>query len=295
MTRYLYSLVRCVPDPRTGEFVNVGAIAGDPESEDWSVRQVSNESRVRKLADATALGAVHEFLSRIGFEIDKIQSPTVTDSNEILDEAWLKRLHHDHRSVVQLSPPAPILADDAEQALDVLFSREIIDPVTQPRERAITKHRVIRDLRLAYRRAHIQPNQARRKVDLFVGDHVHTSLDYAIANGVAVQLCQGWSFQGVHLEPVSEQVKAWAYALRQLRDGQESRVMGADNWIKTVDPTVDIDVVVTLPTDVDQRDAYDEALEVFGQLEASVHQLQDVDVVGRKAARLLGIELGQIG
>ena len=38
--RYVFSLVRCVPNPRTGEFVNVGAIAGDPESEDWSVRQV---------------------------------------------------------------------------------------------------------------------------------------------------------------------------------------------------------------------------------------------------------------
>ena len=39
MGRYVYSLVRCVPDPRTGEFVNVGAIAGDPFTGDWSVRQ----------------------------------------------------------------------------------------------------------------------------------------------------------------------------------------------------------------------------------------------------------------
>jgi len=287
MTRYLYSLIRCVPDPRTGEFVNVGAIAGDPESEDWSVRQVSSESRVRKLADALALGAVHEFLSRVGFEIDRRQG-LAGESSQILDEAWLNRLHYDHRNVVQLSPPAPILAEDAEQALDVLFGREIIDPVTQPRDRAITKHRVIRDLRLAYERTQIQPGQLRRKVDLFVGEHVHTSVDYAIANGVAVQLTQGWSFQGVHVDSVSEQVKAWAYALRQLRDGLESRVLGAENWVRPVDPTVDIEVVVTLPTGVAQRSAYDEAHEVFVQLGASVRQLQDVDVVARNAAELLG-------
>ena len=33
--RFVYSLVRFVPDPARGEFVNVGAIAGSEESSDW--------------------------------------------------------------------------------------------------------------------------------------------------------------------------------------------------------------------------------------------------------------------
>lgn len=44
----------------------------------------------------------------------------------------------------------------------------------------------------------------------------------------------------------------------------------------------------SVPTGVDQRSAYDEAHEVFEQLGASVRQLQDVDVVARNAAELLG-------
>lgn len=64
--------------------------------------------------------------------------------------------------------------------------------------------------------------------------------------------------------------------------------MGAENWVRPVASTVDIEVVVTLPTGVDQRSAYDEAREVFEQLGASVRQLQDVDVVARNAAELLG-------
>ncbi len=60
--------------------------------------------------------------------------------------------------------------------------------------------------------------------------------------------------------------------------------MGAEDWVRGVDPTVDIEVVATLPTGVDHRDAYDEAREVFGQLGASVRQLHDVDMVAQKAA-----------
>src|SRR5215469_8301577 len=219
MSRYVYSLVRCVPDPATGEFVNVGAIAGNPETGDWSVRQVSNERHVRKLAGATELSAVHDFLARVGTEIDSMQALMLNDSADLLGESWLQSLHYDHRNVVQLTPPMPILADSAEDALDVLFGRQIIDPVTQSRERAVTKHGVLHAIRLSYLNARIDPNLVRRKAELFVGDHVHTTLDYAVANGTTVQLSQGWSFQGAQVDVVSEQVKAWAYALTGLREG----------------------------------------------------------------------------
>jgi hypothetical protein len=195
MSRYVYSLVRCVPDPATGEFVNVGAIAGNPDTGDWSVRQVSNERHVRKLAGAAELGAVHDFLARVGGQIDSMQEVMLTGSADLLSESWLSSLSRDHRNVVQLTPPAPIVADSAEAALDVLFGRQIIDPVSQSRVRAVTKHGVLSAIGASYRDAGISPGLVRRKAELVVGDRVHATLDYAIANGSAVQLSQGWSFQ----------------------------------------------------------------------------------------------------
>jgi hypothetical protein len=287
--RYLFSLVRCVPDPRTGEFVNVAAIAGDPSTGDWSIRQVSNESHVRKLAGAVELGAVHGFLARIGMQIDHSQSNLLEDSDDIPGEDWLQRLYHDHRNVVQLSPPTPIAAESAEDALDIIFTNQIIDPVTQGRrEKVLTKQRALHDLREAYQRANISPQHLRRKVDLLVGEHVHTSLDYAVANGTTVQLAQGWSFQGARVDNISEQVKSWAYALRCLRDGIESRIFGSDEWVSNVASDVDLEVIVIPPLNAAQTEVFQESEQVFAQLNASVHSLNDVDAVGSRAAVLLG-------
>lgn len=288
MSRYVYSLVRCVPDPRTGEFVNVGAIAGNPATGDWSVRQLSSENRVRKLAGPTALQAVHGFLARVGVQIDSLQAGMFEGAAEPLSESWLQDLYHDHRNVVQLSVPTPIVAEDAEQALEILFSRQIIDPVSQAREGSLTKHRALHDLRRAYQRAAIDPHLVRQRVELHVGDRVHTSMDFAIANGTTLQLTQGWSFQGAQIGAVGEQVKAWAYALKCLRDGLESRVVGVDDWISSVAHDVDLEVVVIRPRTLEQRSVYDEAEQVFTQLDATMHDLGDVDAVGRTAAELVG-------
>jgi Protein of unknown function (DUF3037) len=287
-SRYVYSLVRCVPDPRTGEFVNVAAIAGDPESDDWALRQVSSESRVRKLANIAALGAVHTFLARIGTAIDDFQTTLpLNPTDDLPGEGWLNRLYWDHRNVVQLSQPAPILAASAEEALDVLFARQIIDPVTDPRVKVVTKHGVLRALRGSYSRAGVQ---ARPRVELFVGDRVHTLVDFAVASDdYAVQLSQAWSFQGK--EVVSEQVKAWGYAIGRLREGEQAHVQdvaSVQDWGRAVDPKVDVQVVVTDPTTQEQEDAFGEALQVFKQLEASILSIGQVDSVGQHASELLG-------
>jgi hypothetical protein len=287
-----------VPDPRTGEFVNVGAIAGDPETGDWSLREVSNQARIRKLAGPVApavLGAVARFLGRVGNQIDDMHESMLTGSADLLSEDWLATLYHDYRNVVQLSTPTPILAEDAEEALNILFSSQVIDPVGEARARIVTKHRVMSDLLNAYRRAQINPQLVRRRVELFVGDRVHTGLDFAVANGTTVQITQGWSFQVEQVDAVAEQVKAWAYALSQLREGIDSRVVGADDWVSQVRADVDLEVVVAPPRDEDQRNAYEEAEQVFTQLDASVRSLEEVDEVGRRAAELLGGNSGWKG
>ncbi len=48
---YWMSVVRFVPDPARGEFVNVGAIAGSDETEEWEVRAVANWRRAKLVDD----------------------------------------------------------------------------------------------------------------------------------------------------------------------------------------------------------------------------------------------------
>ena len=43
--RYMYSVIRFVPDPIRGEFVNVGVLAGSDESSEWDLRMVESLKR----------------------------------------------------------------------------------------------------------------------------------------------------------------------------------------------------------------------------------------------------------
>ncbi len=162
MSRYLYCLVRCVPNPRTGEFVNYGAIVGDPDTGDWSVRQVSSERHVQKLAHRATRNAVHNFLSAISEQIEEDRDTAETAGESKLSETWLRSLHHDHRNVVQLTSPVPVIAENAEEALDFLFKRMIIDPVSEPRNQ-MTKTRVLAGLRDSYRNASVDQRLLHRE------------------------------------------------------------------------------------------------------------------------------------
>ncbi|MBC6462125.1 DUF3037 domain-containing protein [Actinomadura sp. HBU206391] len=288
MDVYLYSVVRCMPDPRTGEFVNVAAIAGNPVAGDWSMRQVGDESRARRLADATALEAVHGFLAEAGAEIDENLERMEDIGESGLDEAWLQRLYRDHQDVVQLTRPTPILAEDAEQALEILFDRVVIDPGIEHREQSITRHRVLAELRDAYHRADISRDLVRPRVQVFVGGHVHTSVDFAVTGGDrVVQLAQGWSFQRTDLEELSVQVKAWGYVIDGLREGESARVIDSEDRSIPISRDVDVEIAFAQPRTSEQSEAFEEASEIFSRLGGHASELDDVDMVAERAVKLL--------
>lgn len=289
MRRYVYSLVRCVPDPRTGEFINVGAVVGDPDSGDWSMRQVSNESRVRRLSGPVQLDAVHRFLTEIGIKLDDARSLMENEgTNEVLDERWLESLHYDYRNVVQLSAPTPMAAENAEQALDILFAGQVIDPQQiQSREPTVTKGTVISDLRKAYRRAAVDRRFIEERAELYVGEHLHTPLDFAIIAGQTLQIVQGWSFRRAEIDDLSTQVKAWAFPIGRLRAADDARVISAGEAVSRVAPDVDVQVIVAEPRTNEQIRAYEEANQVFNQVGACVRTLDETDKVSTHAAALV--------
>jgi len=285
--KYIYSIVRCLPDPRTGEFVNVGAIAGDPQTGDWAVRRVSNTERIKRFAPNTAIDVTDRFIVRITSEIAEAREVLEASDSLPFDERWLYRLHHDHRNIVQLSPPAPIVAGRAEAALDIIFRHMIIDPATQQRPVTIRKFEVIENLRKAYAAAAIPAHLLRPKSDVFIGDRLHSNVDIAIANGKVVQLAQGWSFRVAHLDRVVTQVKAWGFALERLRGGDEARLVDAQGQLSTVTQNVDLQIVVATPETPEQEAAYEEAEQVFRMLRAGVHPVEDVAAVSTRAADLV--------
>jgi hypothetical protein len=292
MTRYVYSMVRFVPDPTTGEFVNLGAIAGSEETGDWSTRHVQNDRRARLLDPSAPLPAVYDFLDSINGQIEKSEwtfdSPDETDDQSPvmeLREEWLAQLYRRSRNVVQLSPPAPIIANSAEEALDLVFENLVNDP-GRARFRFMTKRAVFGELGRNYRAAGIPATQIRRHCAI-VTPRFSTNVDFVVGANSAVQLAHTYSFGIASQSLLAGQVKAWGWTLRELRDrGAQARAEGFDPV--EVAPDVPIEVVYAVPQDARKLPALNEAQRVFEELDIQAYELENADEVARHARALIG-------
>ncbi len=291
--KHIYSLIRFVPDPARGEFINVGAIAGSEESSEWGIRQISNAKRARAIGQSdtpTALQAVWYFIDCIGEIIDNHQ-----DSIEALfpsdiepSEDWLKALHSDYRNVVQLSPPTPLVAPNVDEALDRIFQHAILDPERQQR-RSRWRNEVLAATRRAYRRHSVSSSELCERVVLSSELH-EDRFDFAVMNGKALQLVRSWSFRDIEAQRLSSQIKSWGWTVRSTRDSG-GNIEIRDSQSFAVNSDVDIEVV-SIPPDPDQDESiYEEGKAVFEALGVRSVPLEQVDKVAERARQLL-IESG---
>jgi hypothetical protein len=280
--RFEYSVVRYVPNPATGEFVNIGAIAGSDETGDWSLRQAGNPRRARLFGPLESLNAVDAFMNDVGSRLDTFG---LMQSDDI-SEAWLVDLQRRHRNVVQLSVPAPVIAETAEEALELVFSQVITDDSNVagglPRGYA-TRLRLFSELRASYRRANIRPGLLREKSSVLTGG-LHAPMDFVVGNGIAVQLAHTWSFQIQSLSEVAKDVKSWGFTLeRLLRDG--GRTAGVNP--AEIPAGVPVEVLFAPPITTVQEDAFEEAKTVFGDLGVTTVRREDVARVAAEARQQL--------
>ncbi len=283
--RYVYSVVRYVPNPASGEFVNIGAIAGSDEAGDWSLRQAENPRRARSFGPAESLNALFAFLNDVGRRVDNFVSMPEEwpyTSDEEISEAWLNDLHLRHRNIIQLSPPTPIVADSAEEALGHVFEHLISDGASGRREYA-TRRNLLAELRTSYRKASIRPELIQERVPLLTGPF-HAQMDFVVGNGSAVQLAQTWSFEIQSYLEVDKEVKAWGFTMKSLRarGGQ----IGGDHP-STVDKDVPLEVVFAPPRTKPQIDVFNEASRVFKEVGAIALPRDEVRDVAENARRRL--------
>lgn len=287
--RYVYSIIRFVPEPARGEFINVGAIVGSEESDEWQIRQISNPTRARAIDERKSLDAVWSFINRVGAEIDAFDAwagGSLFEPEIALDEEWLRDLHSRHQSVVQLSEPAPIVSDSADEALEAIFNLVVLDPARREHA-AVNKNRAVAKMRHAYRHSGISKDK-----DLFERiplrtEHHRTRLDFAVVNGQAVQLTQAWSFQVSDQELLAEQVKAWGWTIQDARENGGS-LTSVDNYEIEVPREVSVRAVY-MPADADQpAPAFRDAVHIFDALNIHAVPLSEVTAVASDAAVLLG-------
>lgn len=286
--RHIYSLVRFVPDPARGEFVNVGAIVGSEESSEWQIRQIENPVRARALDDSSSLDAVWSFMDSIGSTFDAFEaaSESLFGVEEELTEDWLLALHASHQNIVQLSPPTPMVAESAEEALDRVFDLLILDPAVR-KYRFKKKHTALAAVRAAYRNVGVRKGTSLQERVALHTPHHRERFDFAVTNGRALQLTQTWSFQVPDQATLAEQVKAWGWTVRDVRNGG-GQIGTADGREFDVQEDVDIAVVFVAPKPDQPAPAFEDASNVFEDLGIEATRVDEANRVGERARALLG-------
>lgn len=287
MLKYHYSVIRFVPSPTRGEFVNPGIIVGSDATDEWAMELVGRKSRAAKLDDAGILPLVSTELQRLQLRFSGDDEESSWSDGPEINEVWLAEMASQSRNVVQYTPPQPILAVDVAAAMEKLWNTFIVDHVPQKRE-SLSRHQIRTRYLKSLQQFQLTPDQLKAKVKLSTG-HSTTSIDVAVYNGVAKRLTQCWSFQVKDTESVLNEVKAWGWTMRDLRrSGGEIRT--STRRIQ-VPGEVELSVVYAPMADTKPDEFTEEAIEVFN--DADVHaiaiQLEDLDAHARAAAELLQI------
>lgn len=285
--KHVYSLIRYVPDPVRGEFINVGAIAGCDESSEWEIRQVANPARARRLDERGSLSAVWAFMDKLGRAVDAheaaIEQPTAAN-DPLLSEEWLADLWTRYRNIVQLSQPTAVIADSTTEALDDIFDQLVVDPVPH-RGGENTKHPALAAVRRAYKAAGLaKAHDVHERVIAHAGDH-RERIDFAIANGRVVQLTQTWSFRVADQDTLAENVRAWGWTVRAIKD-QGGTVDVGDRSIE-IPSDVNVAVVMIPPVKAENAAAINDARAVFETLKVDAVDVEHADDVAAAASDLL--------
>lgn len=284
---YRYSMLRFVPDAARGEYVNIGAIAGSDDSEDWELRLIQNFSRAKAIDNDQRLGVALAFADIVQDHISALER--LPDFGpEPMSTELLERWSAEMQNVVQLSPPAPIVAKSAEAALDIVFSELVVDP-TARRFHFEKKHRAVGATRQAYRRHNVPDESVARRIGVECGPYQRT-FDFAVLNSQVVQLVQCWSFQLPGQIELAEEVTAWAWVVHELRRQGGRVLLSGRAFDIPSGPELEVATVYIPPApDQSERRAFDAAHAAFEETHVKHFTVEDAGAVGESAAaRLAG-------
>lgn len=285
MNRYIFSVVRFVPDPARGEFVNVGAVVGSEETNEWEVRQVSDVSRAKKIDEIGVLPAVTSVVESIQGDIDSFVEAfeSVSSPGADVSERWLEDLVASHSRVVQFSPVSTVSAESIEHALQLVFD-ELVTDRDSSRAHYVSRATAKGRLKRAYLGEHL-----RRGHDLFenarlISSSYFETVDFVVANGKALQIAQTWSFSVKDPESVSHEVFSWAWTIRHALENGLLRV-GDRELPFTGD--IDLEAIFVPPLGESGEPALRAALSVFEEIEAKATPMDRVPEVAERARALL--------
>lgn len=283
--RFDYWVIRYVPDPVRGEFVNLGVIAG--AGSQWQFRKVSSLQRASRLGGSAT--ATRSFLTRIGDSIDSELhdvAALIDLPGEHTSAGFLEDLRTRMNGIVQLSAPRPIRAQTVDDAADIAFDLMVVDngPVTRHRSRTQVAQHVLEafthDPQVSRHLA--RARQARV-------DNQRVDYDVAVTGDVTVQVNRAWSFTMRDTSRLETNIQAWSYMMGRLRAEGGELVRPRNSKSPTVEIPADVqaNVIYRAPITEEGKRVMTTALRNWDRLEIQAVQEGETSRLVREARELI--------
>ncbi len=223
--------------------------------------------------------------------IDGYTEPDSFDPRVELSEQWLADLSRDSRNQLQFSHPSAVVAENLGQAFEKLWGQLIVESIPTKRT-SMTKATVTARYINALTHCQVDHAHMKRRVILETSK-THTNIDVAVHNGVVKDITQCWSLQIKSAELLLNDIKAWGWTIKTLRDQGGTILTRHDSIEVPRDVRVGI---VYAPSDVNAL--MDEALDVFNdpQIHADCVTVEQATQHAQAAANLVihqpGLDFG---
>lgn len=268
---YQYWIVRYVPDPIRGEFVNIALLVGQ-DGQDWAFRQVTSLQRATRIGGDPTIATywLRELQSMVNsLNIRRAPNPeplltALADSGENISAAVVGRLAARLNNAVQISSPFPLVAESAQAGIAMLFNHLVADPQVQPRELFGT--RVGKYVSEQFRRELPEGSRASilNRPHVLVGSVPRTA-NFAVTDFKVEQITNTWSFNLSDVDKVSTEIQAWVAHMNRLR-ARGGVLESKGRPPLTIPGDVQLRVVYEEPRQASARPALQIAREVWAEV-----------------------------
>lgn len=281
-------VLRYVPDPVRGEFVNVGVIVG-VDGRDWAIRSMVSFSRANRLGGNASLlrPALNSLRTRVSLTNRRIPS-SFQGFQEMarerpLTESAVAELSARYNNALQISPPMPAFGESAEQVAGMLYSHLVLESIREPVSRPRT--RMINDFSKALARAWRGENEVPllRNPVVRIGRQ-RQNFDFALHDNEVEQMTHVISVNRKDLMQVEQEINAWNFAVRLIRDNGGQLETHENKLSFVVPPGTPITMVHDEPKGEPEREVLAIAKESWINLD--VHDVTPANIEA-EAARVL--------
>ena len=165
----------------------------------------------------------------------------------------------------------------------MLSDEFLVEP--EVKSRATSKRKAMSLLRTAYQEIGFERDEhIIQRPQVRSGGYAGAS-DFIVANGEAVQLAQTWSFQVKDQASLANDIKAWAWIIRHLRDSSDGATAETEERNVRVPSDIDVELIYIPPENGDSS-AYEEAHEAADEVEAKIVEVGSVSEVAERARHL---------